>query len=219
MSLLLANCTRPVDGRPIYVTETPSNDLPLVKIDQLPPLMLTPAEAGTVINDPNLAGTLTYTEANHVPDGFLSDLKCAGVMAPGAELTYRGSGYQSVYGEMLVDQDQPRVGEVAIAYGGGEEAQAFVDTATSQWKYCAGRTLTVNVQEPPVNWIASAPHRSDGVDVLLRRMEGGQGFACARAMAARSNIVVDVLVCGTDDADLEHQGATIVNMALSRIRK
>lgn len=219
MILLLANCTRAAEGRPIYASQTASNDLPLVKIDQLRSLMLTAAEAGPLINDSDLAGMLTYTEANHVPDGFLSDLKCAGVMAPGGELTYRGSGYHSVYGEMLVDQDQPRVGEVAIAYGGAEEAQAFVDTATRQWKNCAGRTLTVNLQQPPVNWIANAPRRSDGVDVLLRRMEGGQGFACARAMAARSNIVVDVLVCGTDEADLEHQGATIVNMALSRIRK
>jgi PknH-like protein len=219
MSVLLANCTRAVDGRPIYANQTSPNDLPLVKIDQLSSLMLTPAEAGTVINDPSLAGILTYSKANPVPDGFLSDLKCAGVMAPGGELTYRGSGYQSVYGQMLVDEDQPRVGEAAVAFRGSDEAQAFVVAATNQWKICANRTLTVNIEEPPVNWIGSAPHRSDGVVVLLRRMEGGQGFGCARAMAARSNIVADVLVCGTDDADLEHQGATIVNMALSRIHK
>lgn len=216
-SLSLAACTRAVDGHGVYATETSSGNLPLVKIDELPDLILPPSEAGPVIDAPGLTSLVTYSAVNPVPNGLLSDMKCVGVMAPGAESSYRGSGYQGIYGSMFQDHGQPRLTQTTIAFGGGDDAQAFVNTATSRWKDCASKTLTVNIDQPPANWTVSGPHRSDGVTVLLRRLEGGQGVACSRAMAARSNIVADVLVIGTDDADLEHQGATIANMMLAKI--
>lgn len=216
--LLSVSCSRAVDGHPTYATQTRNSELPLVKIAQLPSLILTPAEAGAVINGPDLASILTFDKADRMPDGALSDPKCAGLFAPGDELTYRGSGYQAIYGQLSEDHEQRRVFEAVAAFGTGVQAQAFVDADVKRWKDCAGKILTVTLQEPPANWIASGPNRSDGVVVVVRRLEGGQGYACSRAVAAGSNIVADISVCRLEQPDLvETQAARIANMILARI--
>jgi hypothetical protein len=76
--LLSVSCSRAVDGHPAYATQTRNSELPLVKIAQLPSLILTPAEAGAVINGPDLASILTFDKADRMPDGALSDRNVPG---------------------------------------------------------------------------------------------------------------------------------------------
>jgi PknH-like extracellular domain len=55
------------------------------------------------------------------------------------------------------------------------------------------------------------------VDVLARTQEGGGGFGCARALAAGSNVVADVVACSNDGAMVAEQAAAVVNMILAKI--
>lgn len=218
----LAACAHVINGSPTYASDIPTAELPLVKIVQLPDLIPTAAEIGAVVKAPQLATVVIYTKLDTLPVGTLSDPKCIGAMTPAAEPPYRGSGYQAVYGRLEQDPTPPvlrNVNEAVAVFGSAEEAQRFVSTQINRWKDCSGRTLTVELEQPPVNWVISVPTRSDGVAVLLRRQEGGQGYACSRGMAARSNIVADVVVCSLDEDAVTGQAGALVNMILARIPK
>lgn len=51
----------------------------------------------------------------------------------------------------------------------------------------------------------------------LHIQQGGQGYTCARGVAARANIVADDPVCSPDQALVKAQAGTFVNMILGKI--
>ncbi|WP_431505984.1 sensor domain-containing protein [Mycobacterium sp.] len=211
-------CTHVVAGSPSYATQTQSANLPLVKNTGLLSLMLKPDEIGAVMKAPPLEVSAIYTTVSSVRG--VSDQKCGGAISAGAEPMYRGSGYRAIVGLGMHGPQDRVVDEAAATFGDADEAHKFVATGIAQWADCVNRTLTITLPgRPVVNWIASGPSTSYGVHVLLRRQEGGQGYVCSHAMAARSNVAADVLACSYDEALINEQAASIVNMMLAKIHE
>jgi PknH-like extracellular domain len=77
--------------------------------------------------------------------------------------------------------------------------------------------VTLNFGGYSSAWMAFGPSRADGVDVLLVRREGGRGYGCGRAIAARTNVTADVVVCGRDETVVNGQAAEFVHTILGRI--
>ena len=216
----LAACTKTVDGTARYAGTQPSSDRPLVKIAQLPELLPTAGEVGQVMGGPGFVAALSYRSLESVPDDTVADPHCIGVVFGAVEPVYRGSGYQGVYGHRIVNPmslTTGRVDEGAVAFGSAEEAQAFVSQQTAAWRDCAGRPLSLKVADQQVNWTASPPTVSTGVDVVARLQEGARGFGCARGLATASNVVADVVTCGDDGAAAADQAAEIVNMIVDKV--
>ncbi|MGH3969837.1 MAG: sensor domain-containing protein [Mycobacterium sp.] len=215
----LGGCAHLIDGHAVYATETPSANPRSVKIADLPKLIPTLAEIGAVIDSAPLTKTATLTKVATVPLGYrISEPKCISVISPALEPSYRGSHYQSAYGLAANDRQYRVVDADAVAFPSAVESQKFVQNQAGRWKDCTDKTLTVNMQgTPPVNWIVSAPTRSGNVDVVLRIQQGGQGYACARGVAARANIVADVSICSPDQTLIKAQAGTLVNTILGKI--
>lgn len=221
LAAAVGGCTRAVDGRAEYATEAPAATTRLVKIADLPSLLPTLSETSAVIDSPQFANVATDAGLKVLPEGFtLSDRNCVSVMNGGLESQYRGSHYQGASG-LTIKVDQDRLVEtVAVAFPGSVDADKFVGTQIGKWKGCAGATLTVNyADQPPVTWTVSGPKRSYGVAVVIRVQEGGRGFGCARAIAARANVVVDLSVCNPDQELAELQASKLINISLRKIRE
>ena len=131
--------------------------------------------------------------------------------------TYRVSGEIGASGLFAQDPHENEVSETVAAFREAAAAQAFVQKVLGQWKACVERPITQTALETKVNFMGFGPTRSDGVDVLLVRREGGRGYACSRAIAASDNVTADVDVCGADETVVNSQSARIVNEIFARI--
>ncbi len=217
----LAGCAAHIiGGQALYASDTPSAPAPSVQLPDLPKLIPPLPELAAVVSSPELKNVGTVTRIEAQPEGYaLSDSNCLSTMNPGSDSAYRGSRYQGVYGIVAQDEHHRTVDALAVAFSNAAAAESLADSQARKWKECTDKTLTAIVPDMPTsNWMVSGPTRSYGVVVLLRVQEGGQGFACARGIAARANVVADVSVCNPDHADIERQTSKVANMILERIR-
>ncbi|MGH3637154.1 MAG: sensor domain-containing protein, partial [Mycobacterium sp.] len=82
---------------------------------------------------------------------------------------------------------------------------------------CANKTMTVKTDSQEVTWTLNDPVTARDVPVQLHAAEGAAGYACSRAIAARSNVVADVAACSDDNTDLIDQAAALVNLIINKI--
>jgi hypothetical protein len=215
----LAGCDKTIAGNGRYAPEAASKNLPLVKLDALPSLMPTTAEAAAAMKAPPLALIGAYDSMPPTEDAVVSDPNCVGAVLGIDESAYGGSDYQGVFGQLTGDpstQNSLRVDEGVVAFTSADEAQNLVDTQIRVWKGCSGHPLTVTIDKDQVIWVASGPKVSDGVSVLLRSQQG-DSFVCSHGLAARSNVVADVTVCSGDASTVKGQASGIVNSILQKI--
>jgi serine/threonine-protein kinase len=217
VAIASSGCARPIDGTAVYNGGADGASAPLVKLAQLQDLVPAPADVGALIGAPSLRGIAAYVKPDALPTGSISEGDCISVMTPGEESVYRGSGYRSVFGRVDDDPSARRTSVGVAAFDGAEEAHRFVTAQVESWRGCAGKPLTVKLIGPPVTWTADTPVRSNGVDVVSREQEQGQGYACGRGIASWSNVVADVLVCSPDGTSVAAQAAAVANLTLSRI--
>jgi hypothetical protein len=225
-----AACSKTIAGQghyadaktaPSSATEAPAPEQQL-KIDQLPALMLPAGDVGTIIGVPGTQMVMSYQSFEQLPDDVISEPKCLGAMFGAVEPVYRASGYEGVYGQRLANPTNMIAGrsdEGVIAFGTAADAKAFVAKQTDAWKGCGGRSLALTVSGMQVNWMVDTPRISHGVDVLTRTQEGGDGFGCGRGVFAKSNTVIDVVVCGPDPAAAGDQAAAITDGIIDRYPK
>jgi hypothetical protein len=213
----LVGCTHVVAGTSEYRPDSTVEKLSFVKINQLPSLLLQDVEVSGVMKA-ELQTVATHDNVGPKPG--VADQKCAGAVAAGAEPMYRGSGYGGVAALGMVGPDDRTVDEGAVAFGDATAATEFVQTRVAQWKDCANKVLTLTIPDKPAtHWVAQGPNISYGVGVLLRTQEGTGDFGCSHGLAARSNVVADVLACSHDEAALNDQVASIVNKILGTIQR
>ena len=213
----LVGCTHLVDGTSSYHPEITADHLTLVKNNELPPLILQAPEISGVMKA-DLDAVAIFSNVGPKPG--VADQKCAGAVAAGAEPMYRGSGYAGVMGLGLVGPDDLSVDEGVVAFGDAAAAHEFVETRLHQWKNCTNKVLTLTSPDgQTTHWVAQGPTMSYGVGVLQRTQEGTAGYACSHGLAARSNVVADVLACSHDTAAVNDQVASIANKMLGTIQR
>jgi hypothetical protein len=190
-----------------------------LKIDQLPALMLPADDVGKIIGVPGTQMVMAYQAFEQLPDNVISEPKCFGVMFGAVEPVYRASGYEGVYGQRLANPANMIAGrsdEGVVAFGTAADATAFVAKQTDSWKSCGGRSMALTVSGMQVNWMVDTPRISHGVDILTRTQEGGDGFGCGRGIFAKSNTVIDVVVCGPNPAAAGDQAAAVIDGIIAK---
>jgi hypothetical protein len=212
----VVSCTDLVDGNGLYRPDDPHRQSPPVRVSDLGSLILSPADAGAVVGSADLA-QINVAAVRTLPAGVLSNPACGAVEQVGWLPTYAPSGQLGAAGLTAQDNHQNQVAETVAAFPDAASAQAFVDTVIGQWRACAEQSITVSSNGSTARWMGFGPSRSDGVEVLLVRREGGRGYACSRAIAAGSNVTADVLVCGPDETVVDGQAAHVVTAILSRL--
>jgi hypothetical protein len=137
---------------------------------------------------------------------------CAGVLYPGLDRTYRGSGggqvtwrvsedrggmgRAGVDGNRFVDQD------VAMFPADTDRALAFVRASAIPWRACSGQTVSVVYRGTDKYTWSVGEVMGDAPKITQSfSLEGGNGYGCQRVLRTVSDMVVDVKACGDHIGD------------------
>jgi hypothetical protein len=144
--------------------------------------------------------------------------QCAGVLFNTIERAYRDSGYLAVSGMVMQTAEQEHwIDEGVVRYASAADAHRYVTEAEQNWPACAGVEAhqVPNEDTVPQTWSIGDIERlpdAGGLMVRTRRVDLA-GEVCAHAMADRSSLVIDVVVCGPRVAD---EAVTILNQIANR---
>ncbi|BBY97351.1 serine/threonine-protein kinase PknH/PknJ [Mycolicibacterium fallax] len=142
----------------------------------------------------------------------LADPRCAAAFAPGQLNEYRGSGwiasrYQafteippiknaiglSVFGQQIV-----------VGFDTAGAAATFAEQQRAHWQDCSNGLIQLRSSDPakpPMTiQVGGLTVTDDDILMLPQSLEGAQGMVCGRSLTHRNNVVVDVTLCGFDDA-------------------
>ncbi|OBI37101.1 sensor domain-containing protein [Mycobacterium colombiense] len=155
--------------------------------------------------------------------------ECSAVFAAGAPNTYDMQGALRYYATVMMETNNPhtptQAGQAVVAYRDAGAAQAQLTKIQSIWHQCASSAMT----------LLAPPNQKGKVDVALTVMspvDSGGGITSLevlaqqlsprlgtyRAIAAKSNVVVDVMVLMVATGDRGRQAVLdIANFILNKI--
>ena len=196
-----------------------------VAVPELAGLLLGPEQVATIMSRPVLIANPAVVGMLIPPPGSEFDpADCVSLSAPGQQSVYAGAGWTGVQTKGLrsppgpIDSDE--VLETVVAFSTARAAETFFANQIAQWSSCAGRTVTVTLPAAPgvapvQRWTTAAVTRPEQALVVRTSLEGGHGLSCQRAVAVRSNVIIDVGVSRFDVAD---QAVAVLNGIAGRIR-
>lgn len=179
-----------------------------------------------ITNDQNLETGQTWNNPGRSNgEGTIDRPDCWGAIAPGTPDVYTGDGLAGYHAAEFRDTNSflksTQVIEAVIAFHDPAAAQAQLDAVLAGWRLCGGTTVTVtppNGESLPfaVSSPADAGNGITSLDLTPRGLQVRSG----RAIAARANVIVDVMVsCSgtTDGAQPRLAGVGIANYVLSKV--
>jgi hypothetical protein len=137
---------------------------------------------------------------------------CLSAWRPGQQQAYAGSPWIATLTTVLADgkdaDAQHIVQETVVQFGSPVDARQYLQDSATQWDACAQRVVTVI---PPSGasrpWQLGQPVSAPGAPMTLAQI--GPSSRCERALAAKADEVIDVVVCSSVD-DPAGQGAELI---------
>jgi eukaryotic-like serine/threonine-protein kinase len=189
----------------------PSSPLPA---SALPSLLPSVAQLAGIMGDSNLEAkkpfdTLIDSSAEVV------EKDCVGALVPVQLVVYDKTGWMAVHVQSYNDPDHAGVFQGVVAFPIAAAAHKSVADQTAPWSGCSGRTVTRTFADGQTErWVFGPLANTDGTLSMTQVQEGGNGWGCQRALAARNNIVIDVLACHDD---VSNQAVDIVNIVAAKV--
>ena len=180
----------------------------------------------TITDDQNLeAGPTRDRPIRSDSDGSVDRPECWGSIAPGTPDAYPAdtvSGYHAAkFSDTRTLLKSVEVLQAVIAFRDPPAAQSQLAEVLSGWRRCGGTTVGVTIPEAgAIPFSLGAPADAGNGITTMDLTPKGLQVRCARAIAARANVVIDLLVTygGTTDADRPRQSAvSIANFVLDKI--
>lgn len=211
----LVGCASTVDGTAVGSHPTTPAPTP----HGLPALLLSLDEMKQLLKFDDMAvqDTLTRPDAR----GTYEPASCVGAVFSSMAGSYDGSGYHDFYEVRHSDVtrgDLPHWVDQSVAtFDNDAAAKDFVAEQVAQWRQCDGRQFKYAYPRPD-DWQDSY-RIGDTIDsgcvtMISSVTTGDTHYTDIRALAAKSNIVVDLQFTGFDLTD---QPAIAVNRILDRI--
>ncbi|EHB46446.1 sensor domain-containing protein [Mycolicibacterium vinylchloridicum] len=211
-----ANLKEPV-SKPAEPTRTPT---PLVTAAALPQLLIDLPTMQTLIGSPALETGAVDTKLSELEAGdHYTPPECLSTMLWGQTDTYAGLHATDAYGQTYKDpgpKGAHAVAQMIVLFPDPVAATTATQRIADQWRACTGRQVTETRSDglTPPNWTIGDVVQTGAVTTMVRRPDDSKRWACARFMAAKSNAVVDGLMCSYDIADRPGQ---IANAILAKI--
>ncbi len=152
------------------------------------------ADMGKATGSPTLV-------ADNPPD--IAETDCVSAWNAGQRSVYAGTGDTGAYSQTLRAEEKP-VRHIAyqtvIAYPTADAANKVVAGQFAQWSACSGRTVTSMPPPPrtPRLFTFGPVTNTGGVLSMTQTSVDNAIFGCQRALAARSNVVIDIRACRPD---------------------
>ncbi len=211
----LVGCASTVNGTAVG----PGGKTPGPNAHGLAALPLSLDEMKQLLKFDHMAVEHTWTQ----PDarGTFEPASCVGAVFSSMAGSYDGSGYREfleVRQSDITGGDWPHwVDQGVAAFENDSAAKSFVDKQVAQWRECAGRQFTYAYPQPDDlqgSYQIGALIDSGCAIMISSVLTTDQTYSDIRALAAKSNIVVDLQFTGFDLTD---QPATAVDRILDRI--
>ncbi|OBG71901.1 MULTISPECIES: sensor domain-containing protein [unclassified Mycobacterium] len=149
------------------------------------------------------------------PRGQLERPECWPVEESSAPEGYDGSGFTGFSAREIVDSHdvyhQWNTGAGVAAYRDATAAQAQLAKLQSAFRQCGGSTIKAtwpNGKTWPMT-ITSPADAGNGISTVQLLAQTTVPISCTHAVAAKLNVVVDVLTCSTTPTAAESQQATV----------
>jgi serine/threonine kinase PknH len=176
---------------------------PPVAEDALERLLLSPAEIGTAMGAPaEVPVTKTYTQMVNTSAGK-PDKNCR-FTQPAESTIYANSGWTGVRSQELqepVPNFAHHVNQAVVLYPDAKGAASFFKASAQFWPLCANHEYRVLSPGGPDKLFTMGPiSTNEGTLSTTDTLQGGDGWACRRALTVSNNVVVDVAACATNPA-------------------
>lgn len=214
--LAVTGCTSTVAGTP---TVRSGATIPTARAHGLPALLLSLDEMKQLLkfDEMGVEDTLSHPDAH----GIYEPARCVGAVFSSMAGSYDGSGYHDFYESRLSDitgGDMPHwVDQSAATFDSDSAAKDFVANQVAQWRQCAGQQFRYAYPKPTdwqENYRIGDTIDSGCVTLISNVITGDKHYTDIRALAAKSNIVIDLQFTGFDLTD---EPAIAVNRILDRI--
>jgi len=189
-------------------------------MDQLKGLMPAANQVSTAVNVPNLGISESHDSLSLLPDDYVSDMTCVDAVADAAIQTYSESPVVLVRTQDYAPADgSGSFSAIAsvILYETAQDAQDRVTATATGWQACAGKSVQVKL--PPATFVIGTPSAAGGVHTLVnnRTAPPAPGWACGRGISSRSNVAIDLTVCGGDPAAVGAGAGALVNLIAAKV--
>ncbi|HEY0228648.1 MAG TPA: sensor domain-containing protein [Mycobacterium sp.] len=201
-------------------TTTTTSTKPPIAQAALSNLLLTPAEVDGVLG---VTGSASKEKIDKLqddstkspgPPGWKFPDECVYTEGPAESAVYAGSGNTAVSGDAdatsLGNDQDIMVGQVVVLFPSAKEANDFFTTSVQRWPACAGRQLDVpaNPDGTQTTYQVGPFSNANGIlsvtQTTTLSMTGQPDVmtvSVQRALTARNNVVVDVVLMRKDPAD------------------
>jgi serine/threonine-protein kinase len=140
-----------------------------------------------------------------IPDNKreIVEADCVSAWNAGQHSVYAGTGETGAYSETLRADEKPlrhTADQAVVAYPTAEAAGKVVANQFAQWTACSGRTVTSTPPPPrtPRLFTFGPVTNTGGILSMTQTSVDNAIWGCQRALAARSNVVIDIRACRTD---------------------
>lgn len=124
--------------------------------------------------------------------------ECLPVDGAAQAKVYAGSGFMAVREQTLRDGDNftHYAQQAVVLFPSAKQANAFFADSAKQWPRCEEYKHLQSGTE----WEIGVMTNLDGMlnSIAAQRDAGADGWACARALTAKNNVIIDINTCSTD---------------------
>ncbi len=172
---------------------------PLVE-RELAGLLLSPEQVNIAMAAAGMAVTDSQTAMSD-NSATMAPQECLAIDGAAEAPVYADSGYWAERDQSLNDGDNftHYLKQAVVLFPTVEKALAFFNTSAQQWPACRQYTHTQSESQWSVGQISNA----NGVlsTTATQHNASAPGWGCARALAPRNNVIVDINTCSANPAD------------------
>jgi hypothetical protein len=177
---------------------------PKVAPADLAKLLLSDQQVSDIVGVRGLTSFHPYSDIPPPVGETYSEPRCAEAIFNTEWPSYSGTGYTGAVGHKVGESDNGpphEVDEAVVSFPDAAAASRFVVRTSLDFDRC-GDVHFNEVYPPPKGeteyWTIGFAKTVDDIVTVVSTTEGGDGQACAKAITARSNVVIDVYLCAKD---------------------
>ena len=172
---------------------------PLVE-RELAGLLLSPEQVNVAMG--SRAMTVTNTQTSMSDNGAtMAPQECLAIDGAAEATVYANSGFRAERDQSLNDGDNftHYLKQAVVLFPVVEKAGAFFDASAQQWPRCRQYTHLQSGSQWSVGLIANANGTLS--TTATQQHARATGWGCGRALALRSNVIIDINTCSANPAD------------------
>jgi hypothetical protein len=201
--ILAAICTVVASCSSNHDTSTPT--VPPVGEAELAAYLLGPAEVSSAVGATGMASAGTYAKMDD-HSAVVSDKNCLVMYGPGEPSVYAGNGVSATRAQLLKDaadssQAKHAAFQAVVSFQSAEKATEFFTASAQRWSTCSNLHYTITLPKSTTTWNVGPVSNTDGTLSATETREGGQGWACQRALTVKNNVAIDITACSDNPAN------------------